>query len=66
LVYWPPYSPDLNPIEPAFSKIKQAWRSLAARTVDELCSCVQGVLDRGPAAEAAAFFQPGAYALQIK
>jgi transposase len=31
VVYLPPYSPDLNPIEPAFSKIKPLLRSLAAR-----------------------------------
>jgi len=66
LVYLPPYSPDLNPIELAFSKIKQALRSLAARTVDELWSCMQGVLDRVSAADAAGFFQHCAYTLQIK
>lgn len=35
-LYLPPYSPDLNPIEPACSKIKQALRSLAKRTMHEL------------------------------
>ena len=34
--YLPPYSPDLNPIEPAFSKIKQAMRRAAARCWDTL------------------------------
>ena len=34
--YLPPYSPDLNPIEMIFSKIKQLLRSLACRTVDRL------------------------------
>ena len=32
LLYLPPYSPDLNPIEQAWSKIKQVLRSLKART----------------------------------
>jgi len=32
LAYPPPYCPDLSPIKPAFSKIKQSLRSLAART----------------------------------
>ena len=36
LWYLPPYSPDLNPIEQAFSKIKQALRRAAARSWDEL------------------------------
>lgn len=66
LVYLPPYSPDLNPIELAFSKIKQALRSLAARTVDELWSGMQGVLDRVTPADAAGFFQHCGYPLQIK
>ena len=34
--YLPPYSPDLNPIEQAFSKIKQALRRAAARTEEAL------------------------------
>lgn len=66
LVYLPPYSPDLNPIELAFSKIKQALRSLAARTVDKLWNCTQGVLDRVTGADAAGFFQHCGYTLQIK
>ena len=36
LVFLPPYSPDLNPIEMIFAKIKQALRSLACRTRDAL------------------------------
>ena len=36
--YLPPYSPDLNPIELAFSKIKQAMRRLAARCWETLVS----------------------------
>jgi transposase len=65
-VYLPPYSPDLNPIELAFSKIKQALRSLAVRTVDKLWNCMQGVLDRVTGADAAGFFQHCGYTLQIK
>lgn len=59
-------SPDLNPIELAFSKIKQALRSLAARTVDDLWSCMQAVQDRVTAADAAGSFQHCGYTLQIK
>lgn len=36
LMYLPPYSPDLNPIELAFSKLKTLLRKAAARTTDEL------------------------------
>src|SRR5450759_4009858 len=33
---WPPYSPDLNPIELAFAKFKTGLRKAAERTVDDL------------------------------
>jgi len=36
LLYLPPYSPDLNPIEKAWSKLKQLLRSAKARTAEEL------------------------------
>ena len=36
LLYLPPYSPDLNPIEMAFAKLKSLLRSRALRTMDEL------------------------------
>jgi transposase len=66
LIYLPPYSPDLNPIEMAFSKIKQALRSLKRRTVDELWKCMQSVLDQITPSDAAGFFQHCKYPLQIK
>ena len=40
LVYLPPYSPDFNPIEQAWSKVKQILRSLKARTAEALQSAV--------------------------
>jgi transposase len=36
LLYLPPYSPDLNPIEQSFSKLKTFLRKAAARTIDDL------------------------------
>ena len=36
LVYLPPYSPDLNPIEMVWSKVKAVLRTIGARTFDEL------------------------------
>lgn len=62
LVYLPPYSPDLNPIELAFSKIKQALRSLSLRTVDALWQTMQNVLDRVTATDAEGFFHHCGYA----
>jgi len=44
LVYLPPYSPDFNPIEQAWSKVKQILRSLKARTVDALEAAVAEAL----------------------
>ena len=40
LVYLPPYSPDFNPIEQAFSKLKAWLRKAAERTVDGLCDAI--------------------------
>jgi transposase len=42
--YLPPYSPDLNPIEFMWSKIKQILRSLAARTFDGLVAAIRTAL----------------------
>ena len=61
LVYLPPYSPDFNPIELAFSKIKQSLRSLAARHVDEQWNAMQGVLDQITSSDANAFFRHCGY-----
>jgi transposase len=46
LFYLPPYSPDLNPIELAFSKLKWLLRSAAERTVEGLWQRLGHVLDR--------------------
>ena len=40
LLYLPPYSPDLNPIEMAFSKLKALLRKAAERTIDKLWDCI--------------------------
>jgi transposase len=44
LIYLPPYSPDLNPIENAFSKLKAILRKAAARTLDELWAAIAAAL----------------------
>ena len=51
LLYLPPYSPDLNPIEQVFAKPKALLRSEAARTVDALWSAIGRLLERFPPAE---------------
>ena|SRR5438876_1720775 len=44
LRYLPPYSPDLNPIEQAFAKLKAAWRKAAARTFEDLIEAIAQAL----------------------
>jgi transposase len=64
LVFLPPYSPDLNPIEMIFSKIKQALRSLACRTREALWDRVQSVLDLVTPTDAANCFRHCGYTLR--
>lgn len=61
LIFLPPYSPDLNPIEPAFSKIKQSLRSLAARSVDQQWSAAQSILDQITTSDAQGYFRHCGY-----
>jgi transposase len=51
LRYLPPYSPDLNPIENAFSKLKRLLRTAAERTVEGLWQAIGRLLDRFAPAE---------------
>lgn len=64
LVYLPPYSPDLNPIEMIFSKIKQTLRSLGLRTRETLWHTMQSVLDRISPSDASNCFRHCGYTLQ--
>jgi len=66
LVFLPPYSPDLNPIELVFAKIKQLLRSLACRTRDALWSMMQSVLDKITPGDAANCFRHCGYTLQVE
>ena len=45
LIYLPPYSPDFNPIENAFSKLKAHLRKAAARTVNDLWNAIAQAID---------------------
>jgi transposase len=53
LLYLPPYSPDLNPIEQAFAKLKALLRAAAARTVEQLWTAIGQLLERFSADECA-------------
>ena len=64
LLYLPPYSPDLNPIEQAWSKIKQALRSPKAHTPDALENAVAEALHSIIADNAVAWFAHCYYGLQ--
>ena len=59
--YLPPYSPDLNPIENAFSKIKGWLKHLAARTVEALGRAVQDAVARVTGSDALGFFRHCGY-----
>jgi len=66
LLFLPPYSPDLNPIEMIFAKIKQILRSLACRTREQLWNIIQPVLDRVTASDAVNCFRHCGYTLQVE
>jgi transposase len=51
ILYLPPYSPDLNPIEQLFAKLKALLRKAAARTRDELWSTIGRLLATVPERE---------------
>ena len=46
LLYLPPYSPDFNPIEQAFAKLKALLRTAAARTIPDLWDAIKRALSR--------------------
>lgn len=61
LLFLPPYSPDFNPIEMAFSKLKALLRKAAARTVDELWSVVVRCLSAFTPEECRNYFEAAGY-----
>mgnify|MGYP003456890441 FL=1 len=62
LRYLPQYSPDLNPIEMPFSKLKADLRKAAERTVPRLCRRIGSFARRLSAAEALNYFRHAGYA----
>jgi transposase len=63
LVFLPPYSPDFNPIEHAFSKLKTQLRATAARTQAALETAIADALDQITAADARGWFRHCGYEL---
>jgi transposase len=63
LLYLPPYSPDLNPIENAFAKLKAHVRKSAARTLDTLERAAANALQQFKPDECANFFAHAGYGL---
>jgi len=61
LLYLPPYSPDFNPIENAFAKLKALLRKAAERTVDGLWDAIGRLLDAFTPAECANYFAAAGY-----
>lgn len=62
----PPYSPDLNPIELAFAKLKQLIRSAGHRTTAALWSDVQRMLDKITPSDATGFLRHCGYTLEVR
>ena len=61
LIYLPPYSPDLNPIEQAFAKYKALLRKAAERTVEALWQTIGHIADLFSPAECRNFFNSAGY-----
>lgn len=62
LLRLPPYSPDFNPIEQLFAKLKAHLRKAAARTVDQLWREIGRILSSVPPTECANYFRNAGYA----
>ena len=61
LLVLPPYSPDFNPIENAFAKLKALLRAAAERTVDSLWATIGNLIDRFTPQECANYFAAARY-----
>jgi transposase len=64
VLYLPPYSPDLNPIEKAWAKIKQYLRSTRARTKEDLDQAISEAISLITADNAQAWFRNSMPTLQ--
>jgi len=62
LLFLPPYSPDLNPIEMAFAKLKAALRKAAERTREDLWKRIGVILETFTQKECSAYIKHAGYA----
>jgi transposase len=62
LLFLPPYSPNLNPIEQAFAKLKHSLRNARTRSCDTLWRAVGAVLDRISPETCAKYLKNAGYA----
>ena len=62
LFFLPKYSPDLNPIEQVFAKLKHLLRKAAARTAEAICAAVSQILGTFTPEECANYFKNAGYA----
>lgn len=61
LLFLPKYSPDLNPIEMLFSKLKHLLRKAAERNADAVCNAIGQILDSLTAREGRNYFAQAGY-----
>jgi len=62
LIFLPPYSPDLNPIEQVFAKLKMLLRRTAARTIEDTWKGIGNLLSAFSPAECANYLRNSGYA----
>ena len=62
LLFLPKYSPDLNPIEQVFAKLKHLLRKAAARTLEAVCQEIGQILGTFTPDECANYFKNSGYA----
>lgn len=62
LIFLPKYSPDLNPIEQLFAKLKALLRKAAARTIEAVCAAIGQLLDSFTPQECANYLKNAGYA----
>jgi transposase len=66
VAFLPPYSPDLSPIEPMWSKVKQLLRTAAARTVDALQDAVGDALAAVTESDCRGYFEHCGYTPRLR
>ena len=62
LIFLPKYSPDLNPIEQVFAKLKTLLRKAGARTIEAICAAIGQLLGSFTPQECANYFKNAGYA----